>query len=117
ASPSTSPANPARPSSASSATAAATSTPAGWTGKLTAGLQMTCLSVPYAATVLAGGRSTRMGQDKAGLSHPATGEPLLLHQLNLLRQLHPAPTHLAVSARHGQALPRLPADAQRIDDD
>lgn len=43
--------------------------------------------VPFSALLLAGGRSTRMGRDKALLPHPTSGRPLLEHQAGLLRAL------------------------------
>ena len=56
-----------------------------------------------------------MGTDKAALPHPASAQPLILRQLDLLRQL--APAELLVSARVGQSLPPLPSDAIRLNDD
>lgn len=64
--------------------------------------------------VLAGGRSTRMGRDKALLTHPTSQLPLVLHQLETARQLEPAET--LVSAHAGQALPELPCSVQRVED-
>lgn len=72
-------------------------------------------AVTFAAAVLAGGHSVRMGRDKALLPHPVDGHPMVLRQLNLLRSLHP--TQFFVSARTGQILPELPAAAVRVDDD
>lgn len=68
----------------------------------------------FAAVVLAGGRSTRMGAEKASLRLP-DGRTLLARQLDLLAELHP--TGLFVSARSGQTLPPLPPGVRRIDDD
>lgn len=70
----------------------------------------------YAAAVLCGGHSTRMGRDKAHLPAPGSSQPLLLRQLALLSHLQPAPATLFVSARTGQDLPALPANVTRIDD-
>lgn len=53
--------------------------------------------VPFAAAVLAGGRSSRMGRDKAFILW--RGETLLARQLRLLRAL--APDELVVSGRAG----------------
>ncbi len=58
---------------------------------------MSVPAIPFAAAVLAGGRSTRMGCDKAGL--PWQGQSLLAHQLATLRTLQPAEIH--VSGRPG----------------
>ncbi len=70
----------------------------------------------YAAAVLCGGHSTRMGRDKAHLPAPGSSQPLLLRQLALLSHLQPAPATRFVSARSGQDLPALPADVTRIND-
>ncbi len=69
----------------------------------------------FAAAVLAGGHSRRMGTDKAHLPHPRNGQTLLLYQLDLLATLNP--TQLLVSARTGQELPPLPPHVIRVDDD
>lgn len=71
-------------------------------------------SFSLTALVLVGGKSLRMGSDKAHLPHPETGEPLLLRQLSLLLKL--GPKQRLVSAREDQLLPPLPADVRRIDD-
>lgn len=52
---------------------------------------------PFAAAVLAGGRSSRMGTDKAHVQWH--GRPLIEHQLATLRALGPA--ELLISARPG----------------
>lgn len=68
----------------------------------------------FSAVVLAGGRSTRMGADKAGLPHP-DGGTLLDRQLRLLLRLEPS--ECFVSVRTGQPLPPLPASVRRVEDD
>jgi molybdopterin-guanine dinucleotide biosynthesis protein A len=55
-----------------------------------------------AAALIAGGRSTRMGRDKARLVG-AGGQELWQSQLNLLRKLQP--DELLISCREDQALP------------
>ncbi|SKA86134.1 molybdopterin-guanine dinucleotide biosynthesis protein A [Prosthecobacter debontii] len=54
----------------------------------------------YSALLLAGGRSTRMGEDKAFL--PWQGKPLWQGQIQKLRMLKPA--RLIVACREGQGL-------------
>jgi molybdopterin-guanine dinucleotide biosynthesis protein A len=49
------------------------------------------------AVVLAGGQSTRMGQDKAWL--PFRGHPLIAHQIETVRQIRPG--EILVSGRRG----------------
>ena len=44
-------------------------------------------AIPFSAAILAGGRSTRMGRDKAFLPSLNTGIPLIAHQAALLRSL------------------------------
>ena len=51
----------------------------------------------FTALILAGGRSSRMGTDKALLLHPVSGLPLLNHQAALLRSL-PGCAELLLSA-------------------
>ena len=55
---------------------------------------------PFAAVLMAGGRSVRMGTDKALI--PWQGEALWLHQLKILQELQPE--RLLVSCRSEQAL-------------
>jgi molybdenum cofactor guanylyltransferase len=71
-------------------------------------------NAPFAAVVLVGGHSRRMGTDKAGL-RDRTGQPLLGRQLALLASLRPV--ELLVSARRAQVLPPLPPTVRRVDDD
>jgi molybdenum cofactor guanylyltransferase len=63
------------------------------------------------ALVLVGGRSTRMGRDKATL--PFRGHTLLEH---VLERLAPCVGERLVVARAGQALPPLPDGVGRVDD-
>ncbi|MGA2544104.1 MAG: molybdenum cofactor guanylyltransferase [Verrucomicrobiota bacterium] len=49
----------------------------------------------FSAVILAGGRSRRMGRDKAWL--PVNGEPLLARQIEMVRQL--APFEIYISGR------------------
>ncbi len=58
----------------------------------------------FSAALIAGGRSRRMGQDKAFLDWH--GRPLWEHQLGKLRAL--APARLLLSCRSDQPFPRLP---------
>ena len=71
----------------------------------------------FTAAVLAGGQSSRMGTDKAHLSHPGDSRSLLDHQFATLASLEPGPTQRIVAARVGQTLPPFPADVIRRDDD
>lgn len=66
-----------------------------------------------AAIVLAGGRSRRMGRDKAWLE--LDGRPLLVHVVELLGRCGCSP--IVISARPGQALPEIVGvETWRIDD-
>ena len=78
---------------------------------------MTPAPCRFTAAVLAGGHSSRMGSDKAHLSHPEDGRSLLDHQFATLAQLQPPPVERIVAARVGQILPPFPADVIRRDDD
>ena len=64
--------------------------------------------------VLAGGRSIRMGRDKALLPHPDTGQPLVLRQLELLRATDCA--ELLLSVRDGQDYDVVPSNIARVRD-
>jgi molybdopterin-guanine dinucleotide biosynthesis protein A len=66
-----------------------------------------------AAVVLAGGRSTRMGQDKAWLDWD--GQPLLTHTCALLAGCLDGPV-VVVRSGPDQALPPLPSTAVVVDD-
>jgi molybdopterin-guanine dinucleotide biosynthesis protein A len=71
---------------------------------------MSHVAEPFAAALIAGGQSRRMGRDKAWLDWH--GEPLWKFQLSKLRELHPA--KLLVSCREEQALD--PSDAELLFD-
>jgi len=66
-----------------------------------------------AAVVLAGGRSARMGEDKAWLDWH--GQPLLAHTCGLLAGCVAGPV-VVVRSTPGQSLPSLPADVLVVDD-
>jgi molybdopterin-guanine dinucleotide biosynthesis protein A len=65
------------------------------------------------AVVLAGGRSARMGEDKAWLDWH--GQPLLAHTCGLLAGCLEGPV-VVVRSTPGQSLPPLPADVLVVDD-
>lgn len=65
--------------------------------------------------LLAGGRSTRMGEDKARLPHPVSGRSLVVHQWTLLREATGRPPLLSV--RSGADYPEIPAGLPRVFDD
>ncbi len=67
---------------------------------------------PVAGIVLAGGRSSRMGAEKAALDWG--GVPLLVHVVGRLAAA--VDVSVLVVARPGQVLPALPAGVARIDD-
>lgn len=67
---------------------------------------------PFSALLLAGGRSRRMGRDKALLPHPETGVALLTRQAAVLRAAGCSEVLLAAPAERAYALP----GARRIDD-
>ena len=67
--------------------------------------------VPFAAVLLAGGQSRRMGRDKALLALP-DGRPLWRRQLDVLREL--APAELFIS---GFTRPGFPADVPLLADE
>ena len=69
----------------------------------------------FSAVLLAGGRSVRMGRDKALLPHPVSGRPLILHQLDTLRAAGAA--ELFLSLRSGTDYPLVPATVTRLFDD
>ncbi|MCA9314587.1 MAG: molybdenum cofactor guanylyltransferase [Planctomycetes bacterium] len=69
---------------------------------------------PRGAVVLAGGRSTRMGRDKATLPWGPAGGTLLGH---VVRVLLDVVDDVVVVARSGQPLPELPADVRFAYDD
>lgn len=64
-----------------------------------------------AGIVLAGGRSSRMGEDKAGVAWE--GSTLLVHVLGALR---PVCGELVVVRSPGQGLPALPEDVRVVED-
>lgn len=52
----------------------------------------------FEGVVLTGGRSSRMGRDKARLPHPVSGQPLVAHQAALLREAGAGVVWLATRA-------------------
>jgi molybdenum cofactor guanylyltransferase len=71
-------------------------------------------SPAFQAVLLAGGRSSRMGRDKALLPHPGSGRPLILHQLDTLQATGCGDVFLSV--RHDQDYPLVPAAIPRVRD-
>ena len=67
--------------------------------------------VSFSAVLLAGGKSRRMGRDKALVTLPATGEPLWIHQLRTLQVLAPAEIFWSGTPRVA-----LPAEVRVIED-
>jgi molybdenum cofactor guanylyltransferase len=65
---------------------------------------------PLTGLVLAGGRSTRMGRDKAALVHP-DGRPLARRTADLLLMVC---ERVLVSLRHDQELPPLITESPRL---
>ncbi len=68
----------------------------------------------FSAVLLAGGRSSRMGCDKALLPHPVSGLPLIVHQANTLREAGCA--ELFLSVREGADYPQIGPEVTRITD-
>lgn len=68
----------------------------------------------FQAVLLAGGRSSRMGRDKALLPHPASGRPLVLHQLDTLRAA--GCENVFLSVRQDQDYTLVPPDVLRVRD-
>jgi molybdopterin-guanine dinucleotide biosynthesis protein A len=66
----------------------------------------------FSAALLAGGRSSRMGRDKALLPAVGVNQVLWQRQLSVLRELEPAMIFWS-----GQPRPGLPADLQVIPDE
>ena len=64
------------------------------------------MSAPFCAALLAGGRSTRMGQDKAFMSFGDPPQPLWERQLQLLGELRPDQLLLSHNADQNFGVPR-----------
>lgn len=69
----------------------------------------------FSAVLLAGGRSTRMGRDKARMAHPLSGLPMVVHQEATLRAAGCAELFLAV--REGVDYPEVGEEGVRLFDD
>ena len=69
----------------------------------------------FSAVLLAGGRSTRMGRDKARMAHPRSGLPMVVHQVATLRAAGCVECFLAVRA--GTDYPEVGAEVVRLFDD
>lgn len=69
----------------------------------------------FSAVLLVGGRSTRMGRDKALLPHPVSTRPLILHQLETLEAAGAAEVFLSI--RQGADYEQVPASVPRVCDD
>jgi len=73
-----------------------------------------CLPQQRGAIILCGGRSTRMGRDKASLSF-GPGETILGRVVRILREVVPAEKIVCVAAL-GQSLPPLPKEVRIVID-
>ncbi|MCX6938864.1 MAG: molybdenum cofactor guanylyltransferase [Verrucomicrobia bacterium] len=73
------------------------------------------VGLAFSGVLLAGGRSTRMGRDKARLAHPRSGLPMVEHQVELLRAAGCAECFLAVRAETDY--PEIGAEITRLFDD
>ncbi len=73
------------------------------------------MSLPaFQAVLLAGGRSSRMGRDKALLPHPVSRRPLVLHQFDTLRAA--GCQNVFLSVRHDQDYALIPPSVPRLRD-
>jgi molybdopterin-guanine dinucleotide biosynthesis protein A len=70
--------------------------------------------IPFVGVVLAGGRSTRMGRDKAGLM--VDGERLLDRQVRLLREAGAGRVLLSLAGSSAGETPSLPAGTEIVVD-